>query len=144
MQCMGPGREIRFLLGLDTDFLRSSGFCLGQRQYSIGDLRLDMIRVDGGRQAQGPCEGAAGHFTNEVVVIVCLVLAFDAQHILQDLNVQILSIEARHECRKNVRLVFFTDVDLERAFAVLVGAASQLAIRVRVYVKGHSRVLLGR
>jgi hypothetical protein len=69
-----------------------------QRQHTIGDLRFHMIRVDSSRQTQGARERAVRQFAQKIAILIRLVFAFDADHILQHLNAQVVGFESRHEC----------------------------------------------
>ena len=106
-------KEAMNLLGFDADPLRTGRFSLGQgqSQHPIGDLCLDAIRVDRRGQAQGPGEGAGWQFADEVVALLRLVLAFDAEHILQYLDIQVFGLKAGDQGRENISVILFTDVD---------------------------------
>ena len=108
----------------------ASGFSLGQvqRQYAIGDVSVDMLRIDRGRQAQSPRERAIGQLADEVAVLIRLVFACNADDVFQDLNVQLIGFQARHECRQNIGVIFLTDIDSQSAFAVLGPAARHPAV----------------
>jgi hypothetical protein len=80
---------------------------------------------------------------DEVALLLDPILALNADNVFQDLDVQVIGIQPRHERRKNVGFLLLPNVNSESAFAILHGTAGHLTIWIRVQIEGHGQYLLG-
>ena len=106
--------------GLELDLLRLERFLLrqAQRQHAVGELRLDLLGIDGGRQLEVAHEGAVAALDAVILlgllVLLELALALEREHVAVERDFDLLSLHAGELGRHDQSVLLFVDVDSRR------------------------------